>query len=423
MEPSLSSSHDFAVAPNPRNIEQLQARFFSLQQENDALRAQVHGSFFEQKEKVFLKATGFANAIVAQREMRISGAFLALERTQRHQAAPTSATLEDAAAQVQAMMPGFSDEVEEALRSCKKRVEKFHHEKRSTKGRKRTIDDEHFFLVPFLYIVGGFQMWEAPLLPGIHLSESHFSRLLHIAAPIVAEKWCPRFFTMRSLAWLRKFCPPEAADAGQDVDAVLFYDGSKYEMEHSQGIREQRGTFSSVVNFNILQFIGLTNARGWFVAASTFAGGKMKESDMAWTMDFWDNLAELAEEDGKVFHLKLIVDRGFRDNKKKIEEEQASGDWPWKRLKITCQVVHHLGTDLEPERKQHDEEEVDWNRYVQARRWVNEKAFAYFNISRFFRRLIEIQSVGAIETFKTIALATANMRMRVPPPELENMVD
>ncbi len=139
------------------------------------------------------------------------------------------------------------------------------------------------------------------------------------------------------------------------------------------------------VDFNILQFIGVTIGKGWFVEATGWAGGK-KESEMVWTLDVWARLDREAASRGITFNIHLIVDRGFRDNRNWIKETVDSGEWPWPSLDVTCEIVYHLRTKAEPDRTQHPPSEVEENRCVQSRRWVNEKAFAFFDISRFFGR-------------------------------------
>jgi hypothetical protein len=309
-------------------------------------------------------------------------------------------------------MPSLSEEVDLALAQCLQRAQK-RQRKGDGRGAKARIDAQHLFLVPFLYIAGGFQQWAAPMLDGLRCSQQHFSRLLALSMPVVVEQWARRYYTTRNMAWLREHCPPSLNDP-KGADCTLFYDGSKYEVERSAGMREQRMTFSSVANFNILQFIGVTNSRGWFVESSFWAGGKMREVDMVWTLGLWDRIEEEAAAQDRPFWIHLIVDRGFRDNHAWIDSAQQEDGWPWPHLILSCEVVKHLGTEEEPDRTQHPQDEVEINRYIQARRWVNEKAFAYFDISRFFGRTIECTSVASMQLYKELNLGIANYRMNVP---------
>jgi hypothetical protein len=132
-------------------------------------------------------------------------------------------------------------------------------------------------------------------------------------------------------------------------------------------------------------------------------------------LDLWNRINSEAAAQGKVFWIHLIVDRGFRDNKSWIEQNDDTENWPWPFLDITCEIAKHLGTDEQPDRAQHTEQEAIANRYVQARRWVNEKAFAFFDISRFFHRIVECTSVASMQMFKDLNIGIANYRMKVPP--------
>jgi hypothetical protein len=195
---------------------------------------------------------------------------------------------------------------------------------------------------------------------------------------------------------------------------VLFFDGSKFDLEKSSGLREQRMTYNKKEKTNILQFIGLTNRNGWFVEAGTFAGGKAKESSLVWMLRLWEELeveGEFQDGEEELFHVHCIVDRGFRDAKNEADE------WNKKKqfIKLTVEIVEHLGTKENPNRVQHDPAEVEKNREIQAKRWCNEKAFMYFDISRFFSRCVRVSTLPMIESVKNVAIALANKRMKMEP--------
>lgn len=400
---------------NPRNQRSLEEENQRLRNEIKDLRAQLHGSFFELDDTIVKKSTGFESGGIALWELNKCSALSSLKAMDRHGTVFVSGILGDAAKELKSAFPGISDEVDAELEALLFREAKNRND-HETRGRETIVDDRHLFLVPFLYIIGCFLEWMSVFLPGIRVSGGHFSRLLNNSLPIVVQYWVPRYFQVRNIDWLRRHCSPRKDDPG-GVDCVLFWDGCKIGEERSEGMREQRSTYSSISLQNILQFIGVTNAYGWFVAASTMVGGQSKEVDMVWSLDLWEQLNSEAVDRGIVFWIHAYVDRGFRNNKKKVDEEQRSGAWPWNGLKLTIDIVKHLGTDEEPQRLQHPPEEVELNRSFQAKRWVNEKAFAYFKIARFYNRVVRNSVAHHIDGFKSLALAVANMEMGVPPVE------
>ena len=406
------------VPRNPRDRQALEEKIHLLEAENSKLKADLHGSFFDEDPKVFKKATGFRNAVHARAELNLSGCKMELDALSRHHHDADPTLLTEMANLLADFMPDVKEEVKGALADCLGKIEKKDGTV-SQRGRSCTVDTEHLFLIPFLYVMGGFYEWMAPLLPGIKISQEHFSRLLSLSLPVVVKNWVPRYYCDRSLPWLRTFCAPHSDEAKEGIDCVLFYDGSKHEIERSQGMREQRHTYNSYTKANIVQFIGVTNANGWFIDSTAFAGGKMKESNMVWTLGLWDRLNTEAAEAGEVFCIKLIVDRGFRDNRDYVEKHQGTESWPWPNLKLQVEVVHHLGTDEESTVAQHPPDEVEKNREIQARRWVNEKAFAYFNIAHFFDRVIRASTLPMIDAIQLLALAVANMKMGISTPESE----
>jgi hypothetical protein len=405
------------LATNPRSFSALAARAAQLTEENEKLKAQLAArestSMFKLKDKTFQAATSFRNAQECLEEARSCGALAALSTLGRHEVPVGESFLEEQAQRLHAAMPGLSDEIDRAVALCMEARQK-KPRKDDGRGRKTRVDVEHLFLIPFLYVVGGFDQWTGPMLDGIRVSQQQFSRLLAISMPVVVEHWAKQYYRPRGIEWLKKFCPPNAVEDEHGVDCTLFLDGSKYEVERSQGMREQRMTYSSVVESNVLQFIGVTNAQGWFVELSAWAGGHMKESDLVWKLELWDRLNEEAGARQDQFHVHLVVDRGFRDNRETLKEHQDEEDWPWPNLFITCEVVYHLGTKEEPTRSQHEPEEVETNRSIQARRWVNEKAFAFFDLSRFFQHTIEWTSIAGVAQLKVLAAAVANKKMKVP---------
>ena len=408
------------VPPNPRSPEEMEKRINRLEAENQELRGLQHLSFYKVPVEVFSKATGFRNANEARLECQSSGCRKELEAVSRHHHDADPVLLSEMAGILSDFMPGVADEVQLALSDCVSTISKPRVVK-APQGRVPIVDVDHFFLIPFLYIMGGFYEWSAPILPGIGVSQEHFSRLFSLSLPIIVGKWVPIYYCDRSMDWLRTWCAGNTEERNRGIDCVLYYDGSKHGVERSQGLHEQRHTYNSYVKDNILQFIGLTNSNGWFIDSSTFAGGKMHESAMVWTMGIWDRLNNDAGALGKVFFIKVIVDRGFRDTRDFVEENQGTLQWPWPHLKLEVELVEHLGTKAEPDRTQHPVEEVHLNRNIQARRWVNEKAFAYFNIAHFFDRVIRASTIPMIDMIKVVALGMANKKMEIATPESDEI--
>lgn len=404
------------VPPNPRDPEEMEKRIARLEAENEQLKNPTGLSFFQVPAEVFSKATGFRNPNEARLELESSGCKTELEALKRHHNDPDPELLREMAGVLSDFMPDASSDIHLALGDCLQKISDSHSTK-APQGRQPVVDVEHLFLIPFLYIMGGFYEWSAPILPGIGVSQEHFSRLLSLSLPIIVEKWVPRYYCHRGIQWLRTWCAGNVEERNRGVDCVFFYDGSKHGVERSQGLHEQRHTYNSYVKENILQFIGLTSSTGFFIDSSTFAGGKMHESDMVWTMDIWDRLSDEASASGEEYFIKVIVDRGFRDTRDFVAKNQGTPDWPWPNLKLEVEVVEHLGTKAEPDRTQHPVAEVFLNRRIQARRWVNEKAFAYFNIAHFFDRVIRSSTIPMIEMIKVVALAMANKKMGIPTPE------
>lgn len=389
---------------NPRNRALLEQRVRDLEAQVRHLEDLQHGNFFNLKSTFIEHATGFKDGADALREGEQSGSFVALRNIGRNEVAVEDELLVEEAKVLRDAFPGLEADINQALEELLQRPT---HQPRQ--GHSKIVDDQHLFLVPFLYLVGGFYDWTAPILPGVRVSASHFSRLINIATPIVSSKWAPRYFRQRSLRWLCQFCaPPEGYNIACDI--LLFFDGKKLEIQRSHGLEEQRMTYSSVTSSNIVQFIGVTNRLGWFVDASDILGGRGVESDMAMGMEFWDCINDDAKKESAIVKIHLIVDRGFRDVRSAVQ----NNSWRYSNIRFTCELPFHLGTDADPQRKQHAGFEVEINRHVQAQRWVNEKAFSYLQKIHFFDRPIPLSTLHNIDCFIAISLAVANKAMGVP---------
>lgn len=391
----------------------METRIHELAAEIERLKTPEVNSMLSLPDSFVYKATGFVSRVNLIHELERSGAKKELKAARRDHAPVPVEFLPAAAEKLKVGLPAHAGDIDMVLQQLLAK-EKKRDAPKDKRGATSKVNTTHQFMLVFCYIVGGFEDWQGYILPGIRLSQSHFSRLFAVSAPIVAQKWAPRWFCHRSLEWLKKNSPPTDADE-KGVDAVIYWDGTKKEEQRSTGMVEQRNTYG-YDGYNMLQFIGVTIGDGRFIAASAMAGGRMKESHLVWGMEMWELWQQDAAERhalgmGDHFHLKVIADRGFRDNKEKLEEEQRNRKWPYKHLKVTIEIVHHLGTKENPAREQHPAPETEHNRAVQARRWVNEKAFVYFDISRFFKRIISARNVYMIDSIKEISLAVANMIM------------
>jgi hypothetical protein len=186
------------------------------------------------------------------------------------------------------------------------------------------------------------------------------------------------------------------------------------ETERDLGIRGQKGEYSNVTGQPLVQVIAAVGSSGFIVEATHCRGGRASESDMSWGLDLWQRVND---EVDVPFHIHLILDRGFRDFNDALTKCARSHDWPYPNLTVTSEVVEHLGTKAEPHRLQHEPDEAQKNRRLQARRWINEKAFAFLKNAHFFDRVIEASALYHINSILRIAFALANMRMGCEPME------
>lgn len=392
---------------NPRERVALEARVRDAEARAAELEAQLFGDFYALDDHTFQAATGFATSGEAKWDAEKSGALDLLRSTGRHAVPLRADLIEPVAGLLAGEFPGLQGIIEEA-RDDLLRVA----QEGAGSVRQSALTDWHWFLIPFLYVYGGVEEWMAPLLPGIRVSASHFSRLLDIGVPIVAEKWAHGYFQERGVDWLRANCAAPK-DYHVSCDIVLLYDGSKFPLEHSSGMREQRSTYSSVVNDNILQLIAVTNMRGWFVEATRATGGRAKETEMAMALPMWERLNSELKERFEDLRVHLIVDRGFRDNIHHFEEAQSLGSWQFGNLVVTAESPHFLHTKDAPQRSQHPAAEALENRLVQGRRWMNEKVFAFLKDARFFQRTIKASTLHIVDELLCIACGIANKKMGV----------
>ena len=397
---------------NPRDTGHLIERVHVLERKVAELERALHGDFYQVHKDAFKASTGFRDAAQAVKEFEESKCSEALQNIDRGEGPGVFDLLPTAAETFKQVHQDIDPELIDFVlgEQMKKQRRK---EKKDTRGVKPKVNEAHVFLLPFLYIFGGLLEWAGHFLPGFHIGQAQMSVLLQHSINVVGQLWAPRYYTVRSLDWLRKFCP-RTKDDEADVDCVLYLDGTKMRQDRDGGVRGQRAGFSGVAKDHIGQIIGVTNANCWLIEVSLVAGGQTTECDLVWKLRLFERINKQAMDRREHFHLRLILDRGFRELKKRIDSEQADKTWPFSNLKVSCMIVEHLGTAEEPDRSQHAQHESEFNRGIQARRWVNEKAFAFLKQAHFFDRPLDASVLYHINGIVTIAVALANMRLGCP---------
>lgn len=397
------------IAENPSSRSSLLKRVEDLERRNKELEEKLRGSMYEMKDKLFRLCTGFESVAVALEELRISGCEDLLSSVRRSGIVIPAEVMDNAVNRLIVALPDIADLLRTACDAIKTKDEQLLNRQKKRTGAPPVVDAKHLFLIPFVYVYGGFMQWQASFLPGLHVNQSQFSVLLATTLPIVVERWVPRYYRARGIDWLKQHCGPRDVDP-EGTDFVLFYDGCKIRTEKSAGLREQKMSFNGKEKTNLVHFLGLTNEKGWFVEVTDMMGGRFTESNMPWLLNFWDAIDEEARSRNISVKARFIVDRGFRNNITKIRDEQDKESWKWKNLHVQMDSPVHLGDN----RSQVEADEAELNRRIQARRWVNEKAFAFFQHSRLFAGILEMNSLAQVNSFQKIAVAIANMRQGCP---------
>jgi hypothetical protein len=200
----------------------MEKRIRDLEKKNASLEEQLVGSFFGTRDAVFLKATGFCSPAEAKKEMKESGCLAFFEnqsRSRRWLALDNVNAIED---ELLRCMPGCEDEIEAVAAELRGRSGQ-ERTPQMNRGKKRVVDDEHLFLIPFLYVMGGFLEWQFELLPGFGFQQQHISELLHLSLPVVCSKWVPRYYRLPSRAWLRKYCAPIEGEPKVVLSSFFFF--------------------------------------------------------------------------------------------------------------------------------------------------------------------------------------------------------
>jgi hypothetical protein len=177
---------------NPREPDELERRVRELEQKLESLEKELHGSFFNVHRDTFSAATGFSDAADAFLEFGAAGGENRFSEIDRHHGSDVVDLLPQAAKTIKEAFVDIDPAVvDDALKKVQKRLEK--RESHSAQGRKPVVDAAHVFLMPFLYLFGGFFEWAFRLLPGFHIGQSQASLLLQRSMD-VAQYLVPRYY-------------------------------------------------------------------------------------------------------------------------------------------------------------------------------------------------------------------------------------
>lgn len=359
-----------ASIPNPYSYDYLLDRVLFYQRKEREGGGKLAESLKNLSPKTFEALTGFQSFDAACEEYEKAGGEEVFGQIHRHAASLDEDLIKQAAAHVRLQFPGCEDEVKRAEEKVSKRrvVRK---EPKDRRGRKAVVEPFSVFLLVFMYVHGGVREFEAPFLPGVFCSQSHFSRLLDLAASVVFQKWGKLYYEKRGLDWLWFNASPSIDrsqyrrerkfdETLQKADVVLLLDGCAVPCEKSQGLREQKECFDwSKDERQEIRFLVLVNLNGEVVELSKAVGGRRFECEVATDMCFlerWEEEAVQKNYDG--FHIHLVVDRGFYDFKRWVDGRN------WTKLVITIEhpsflnPVKHRGERYTAEEKKKQEKKV-----------------------------------------------------------------
>jgi hypothetical protein len=291
------------------------------------------------------------------------------------------------------------------------------------------VDSFHCFLLVFLYVHGGVLEFQAPILPGIEVSQSHFSRLLNNYTPVVASNWAALYYRQRDLAWLRAHagpgllhCSERTTKAAHDLnllaaDIVLAYDGGTVKCEKSYGGREQKQMYDyGKDNQPEVRLIIVTSLDGGIVEMNRATGGRSNETTVAENIGLLERIDREAAAAGERVKIHLLLDRGFYFFKQALEKQQ------WAAVTITFGIPYHVVKPVgrghkrpkgEKKRTQVEPEEVEVNRQVASERWINEWSVGRLKHCRLFHRLLDLSILHHIDDFFAIAAALCNFSVGI----------
>jgi hypothetical protein len=426
---SWSPSEEGAEVPIPTafTVANLFAQVRLLQQEVAELQAERSRSLEALPAETFRALTGFPNLAVAREEYEKAGGDAVFGAVRRRVVMDRD-VLEKAAAHVAEQFPGCGEAVEAAKQAVLARFIDSERPK-DTRGRKAEVEPFSAFLLVFMYVFGGQLEFMAPILPGIHCSKGHFSRLLDIFAPVVEEKWTREYYKKRDVNWLLQNAGPNqerSKYAGErrydnelrEADVVLELDGGTMKCEKSRGLREQKENYDwSKDDQPEIRVLILSALSGEIVELSTATGGRSFECELAERMDFLERWNEGAAQLQRCIKIHLIVDRGFHDFQQAIEKKK------WSNLHVSVakpsflNAIKHRGEHYTAEEKKSkrtnfDAEEAERNREIAGERWVNEWSVGALKGCRLFKRLLDLSIVPHMNEFLSIAAAIVNFRVR-----------
>jgi hypothetical protein len=411
--------------PTFYTINELLGHIRALQVRVAELESLCERSMRNIDDKVFYRVTGFLNARDAAGEFEKAGGENVFGSARRDRTFLDPVRMPDVRKLLHLQFPRQQELVD---RGCDQLAQKLEEESlpRGRGGAPPAVDAFHLFLIPFVYIYGGLDESLAPILPGISVSQSHFSRLLRVSAHLVLEKWVPLYYCKRDLAWLCSHCGPNHMPGRFDrlepqmrdkllmSSIVLLIDGATFLSEKSGGGRQQKHMYDwSKDSAQEARVLLICDLYGRILHVSPSVGGRTFEVEVAATLQILEDLNSDALASQVSLHVTFVVDRGFRDF------VLSKGNTSWSNLTVDFVIPHHLNVpgkrghrktaeEKAAKRKQHDESEVQTNRSVASVRWINEWSVGALKHCRLFHRLLDLTILPHFDTYLEIAAAISN---------------
>lgn len=354
----MDDDSDFVKdVPRPYSFQNLVQRVAQLQEEVQELRRANVAGASALDPTTFRALTGFFMDAVARTEYELAGGDDVFDAVERHGTHLSPQVVQEAYDLMLHGYPAVHAELQRAKETVVQRRVADSGLEKANCGPKAVVSGYHLFLLVFMYVHGGMMEFTAPFLPGIQVSQSHFSRLLMNATPVVASKWAARYYCKRGLDWLLENASPNAAMATNTMgrnfpedfvgaDIVLGMDGGTIRSERSHGSVEQKSMFDwSKDNQNEVRVLVIHALSGAIVDVTTATGGRTFEVEIAESLDLMDRLNEEAEEIGRMVKLHFVVDRGFDDFRAWLSKQQ----WDW--LTVTVGIPAFLQPHITREQK------------------------------------------------------------------------
>jgi hypothetical protein len=422
----MDGFEEWSLPDRPENVPRLMEEVQRLQEQVVFLEGQGAASL---DVATFHHLTGFRDCAQAREEFERAGGDTVFGCVDRHKTFLHPEAVNKAYEQVQQQFPEHPEGLERALHIVGA-SRAFGPEEKQRTGSHMTVDEFHLFLLVFMYVHGGVQQFMAPFLPGVKVSQGHFSRLLVNSTPVVARTWANKYYCVRPLQWLVDHANPAVKThtreekkhlLDQDLqraDVVLCLDGYSVACEKSDGTSEQKQNYDYKKSSQpLMRIIEVCTLNGVVVQVSSATGGRTCEVEVALGLRLVDRIEEEAQQSGRHVRLHLVLDRGFFDYKKDLVARR------WSHVTVTFSIPYHLITPGKKSaaelaaglRKQHPAEEVEWNRTVASERWINEVSVGGINHARFLHRLLDLTTMHLIDDYLAIAAAQVNLRLKVSP--------